>query len=367
MKVFRKKKVFKVGGSRVVAMDLEWAKKTENRSPSGVAMGVTDDMVVICPEASLDPRFGESKSGIQSSRQMRSMVECAYIAGYDEIVLKVDSADVSSVLEELKKKLGFKSPQWLDSHTVKIRFPIEEVSIVGTIRNCKDVFSSTRKMILNALQNYPEGNVMTETEGVGDHEELSDKWLFEAKKALSEALLFPIIVQDKLKIANSLDIMNYHTILLTFERILDIQNELRLLLARLEETQQRNLPMKEMAKCYDFSSHVVQNALENLENEATLLSILEAHEILDGNPVYGRKKANERTSLPPEIKDYLERRKEIQSSATKLKEPLGSILFDMDGKIHGTIGLASNIAQAAMNMLGNAKILRVARETGKTD
>jgi len=366
MKVFRNKRMFKVGGSLVVAMDRDWAEETYNRSPSGVAMGVADDIVVICPEASFGPRIGESRSEIRSRRQLRSMVECAYIAGYDEIVLKVGFEEVSSVLEELKLKLGFDSPQWPDSHTVRIGFPKAKVSIVDTLHKCRDLFGSTRTTILKVMQNYPECNVVKETEGVKHHEELSDKWLFAAKRALSEALLFPIIAQDALKITNLLDIVNYHTILWTFERILDIQNELCVLMAKISETPQKGLSLKEMAKCYDFSCQMVEDTLGRLEDEATLLRVLEDHEILDRNPVCGQRKANGRLSLPNGIKDYLERRGKIQSSAMKLKETPGLILLDMDGKIHGATGLASNIAQAAMNILGNAKILRAVGETGET-
>ena len=172
--------------------------------------------------------------------------------------------------------------------------------------------------------------------------------------------LFPVLLIDT-KIPSLLDTVHYHTILLTFERILDIQRELCYLMTLLRKKTRRDVSLRKMAECYDFSSSTVQKALSNLGDEKALLNILGTHETLKEFVPYGLASINE--NEPPEaVSDYVSHLKEVRRQAMELKGLPCVITLDMAGKIHGTMGLASNIAQAAMNILGASRISRVVQK-----
>ncbi|MHB1868854.1 MAG: hypothetical protein ACYCPP_07905 [Nitrososphaerales archaeon] len=349
------RRVYTSGKSEVIAVPSEWAGRVEKLSESQVEMREYGNLLLISPYSGVDRATQVFRIVAYDLHSLELDLASRYIIGARIVLVRTEIANIEKVKEILvrlqtRHLYGMSFRKSSETEFI-VDFSPPVSKIPELIENEFDLNCEMMKIVSGLLAQESTQIPSRRTE-VDDFETSVDQTSFRVKRSLLSALNEPEIM-IQLELGSMVDILAYHRIEMSFERLADLQQEISVYASSLNETISR------------IGCKFDRSPLKNVfESGCDLVKLCHVE--------YGSQKAVAITRpqvkvLPPGIFDKA--RLESENTKVLLRKKIPQMCFDLArektsdeemrlvgriieclwnilSRIEGMIGLASNIYEA---------------------
>jgi len=335
-----------------VSLPYEWAKKMKEPPNNGeVYIKSYGDKIILVPSEPVAANGIEIMLNEDRPEELESEIISAYMRNYQNITIKLPSGSEQSIakLEELRRKLyGMLPISYLNGQiSVTVSTPMIPIrNVMGNAYGFSlSIYGKNEEIMGKDL--FEDLSSQREKEQVESWETDVDLHTFLAKRLLNQSLIDPEAAIE-MGIDNLQDVLEYSSIVSNIERLSDIQQELYSTLNEFnselshKEKKPSDTPFHlsefpnskaSFLKYYQQSNRMVSDAFEgsSVDDHVRLLNILK-----------GRGKMYR----PGYIEDGF--KKDLIEKSMESDYRLH--LLRIENKIWAITGIATNIAEAWMNM-----------------
>ena len=355
-----KRKVYSIGKKRttretfLVSLPYDWAKKVETEYGGNVIITHYDDKLLIVPEA--EKKYREASIDIDgnSPEEMESKITAAYIGNVQKLSIKIknESAGIMEKLELLRRKLYGTLATSFSNDTLVLSMETPLMPIKNVLGNAEAFSLSMYEKNENLMSlKFPyAGDIVSISSQIDSWENDVDLYTFLSKRYLNRSLIDPESI-SKLVIKSPQDILEYYSISSNIERFADIHVEIRDSLVELnKEMQEKDKTLKMTG--FSLSTFPQKDAAFSDYYLKAVGMVRTAFE--NSNPTNPKEEAELLRVYKTKRQDYrpgfIEREFREEIIKRSRENPFATHLLKIENKIFAITGIATNIAEAWMNM-----------------
>lgn len=349
-----KRKIYRTGArgkpSYALVLPKEWVERIypDPSLKREVEVSVFGDKLLVLPSAEIYPPAAKLvKEQYQPSDVwLEAAILHCYLTSIDrvEVVGNIDDKETSARIDKLRRKLsGFQIEERTSSKLA--------LSFSTPLRPMRDILERSYGLLTglhlenkSLLNKFPDiGRILDDSmRTVQSNEDDADQNAMLGKRLLIRALQDPEVSQ-KLGIGEAHEILDYHTIVTSLERLSDLETELFRLSADLFKRVDKSAAAREGLR---FSEKPSEYHFTQYFDDLFRM-VKDSHDSRDDPQLALKLLSTRALEYRPEYVAEEQRKKIISYSST---HKFSEYLVPLEGKIWAMSGIATNIAEAWLDM-----------------
>jgi len=320
-------------GSYTINLPKKWADEAKDTDKGGSVFITRWGNRLIISSSKLEkmaPRSISLDIKKVKDSELKSRIEAAYMKDYDEIILSLHESDVPRVHKFFRDmKLQGLTPKMYKTSEIALTISTNPEKVSSILDDLYELYGDMFNINMGVLEEIGRGRPVQEYQkNLVDVAELDvDKISFLAKRMLHRALRYPELAQE-VGVTELSEVIHYHTVELSLERINDLQKEVFYILYDLKDNERKAMDATKYKELFR-----------------------EAHEYTSA-AYASRKKVDKLIDLRSRKDDILANMKKfgkpLENTAFEARSPA---LYDIIQKQYGLVGIASNICEAWINTI----------------
>lgn len=337
-----KRKIYKTGKKTyVVSMPQEWALKIIKPYGPEVFLSWYHDKILIVPVKERQLLRAEIDVNPNDLEGLEASVISAYLSGCEELHIKMTADETECIerLSKLRKKLyGAFMTRTPDEFVFEFSASLKPIrEILDTTYSLFNSMCSRNIELMKERLPLDSEILDQKASSINSMEDAVDQYSYLIKRFLNKALRDPEVL-PRISVESE-DIIEYHTIASSIERLTDLQKEIFEGIKELSERCEANGEPLDLSSCPEKCS------LEKYLKNATLM----VEKAYRGSK--DEKKDVLKTKRFSRFRPgFIEREERDEILEFVRKGKYSDILIPLEGKVWALTGISTNVAEAWMNM-----------------